>query len=63
MEDDNATVAGGQSILDLEGVTMAHFMQMTPVTMKKMVVLGQVQWVYLLRFKQQWYNKLAVHLN
>lgn len=40
-EDDNATVAGGQSILDLEGVTMAHFMQMTPVTMKKMVVLGQ----------------------
>ncbi|CAH0700725.1 unnamed protein product [Spodoptera exigua] len=41
MEDDNATVAGGQSILDLEGVTMAHFMQMTPVTMKKMVVLGQ----------------------
>nr|XP_049708172.1 alpha-tocopherol transfer protein-like [Helicoverpa armigera] len=41
VDDDNATVAGGQSILDLEGVTMAHFLQMTPVTMKKMVVFGQ----------------------
>lgn len=42
-EFDNATVAGGQSILDLDGVTMAHFVQMTPVTMKKMVMLGQVR--------------------
>ncbi|KAJ8729543.1 hypothetical protein PYW08_001124 [Mythimna loreyi] len=41
VDDDNATVAGGQSVLDLEGVTMAHFMQMTPVVMKKMVTLGQ----------------------
>ncbi|XP_075992123.1 alpha-tocopherol transfer protein-like [Anticarsia gemmatalis] len=41
MEDDNATVAGAVSILDLEGVSMAHFLQMTPVTMKKMVVMGQ----------------------
>ncbi|XP_026738143.1 alpha-tocopherol transfer protein-like [Trichoplusia ni] len=41
VDNDNAIVAGGRSILDLEGVTMAHFLQMTSSTMKKMVVLGQ----------------------
>lgn len=42
MEDDNATVVGARNIFDFEGVGMAHFLQMTPVTMKKMVAMGQV---------------------
>lgn len=41
VDDDNSTVVGFQSIIDLEGVTMAHFLQMTPLTMKKMVIMGQ----------------------
>ncbi|XP_068620796.1 uncharacterized protein [Battus philenor] len=41
MEDDNYVVAGGQFILDLDGVTMSHFLQMTPTTIKKMVVSSQ----------------------
>ncbi|RVE51216.1 hypothetical protein evm_004181 [Chilo suppressalis] len=40
-EYDNAVVAGVRTILDLEDVTMGHFFQMTPLTMKKMVVSGQ----------------------
>ncbi|XP_063838772.1 alpha-tocopherol transfer protein-like [Ostrinia nubilalis] len=40
-EDDHLVVTGLQTILDLEGVTMAHFFQMTPLQMKKMVVSGQ----------------------
>lgn len=42
MDDDNAIVAGIVNVMDLEGVTMAHFLQMTPSLMKKMVVSGQV---------------------
>ncbi|XP_026757244.1 alpha-tocopherol transfer protein-like [Galleria mellonella] len=38
MENDNAIISGVQNILDLENVTMGHFLQMTPVQMKKMVV-------------------------
>ncbi|CAK1603321.1 unnamed protein product [Parnassius mnemosyne] len=41
MDDDNMVVAGLHTILDLEGVTMGHFLQMTPMLMKKMVVLTQ----------------------
>ncbi|CAH0749101.1 unnamed protein product [Diatraea saccharalis] len=40
-ECDNAVIAGVKTILDLDNVTMGHFFQMTPVTMKKMVVSGQ----------------------
>lgn len=42
MDDDNGTVAGNMSILDLQGVTLGHFLQMTPLTMKKMIVAAQV---------------------
>ncbi|CAH0749103.1 unnamed protein product [Diatraea saccharalis] len=38
MEDDNAMIAGIRAILDLEGVTMGHFLQMTPIQMKKLVI-------------------------
>ncbi|XP_049708171.2 alpha-tocopherol transfer protein-like [Helicoverpa armigera] len=41
VENDNAVVAGVRNVMDLEGTTMAHFMQMTPALMKKMVVIGQ----------------------
>ncbi|KPI93909.1 Clavesin-2 [Papilio xuthus] len=41
MDDDNMVVAGNQFILDLDKVTMSHFLQMTPMTMKKMVVASQ----------------------
>ncbi|GBP41111.1 Alpha-tocopherol transfer protein [Eumeta japonica] len=41
MEDDQFVVSGARSILDLDNVTMAHFTQMTPMLMKKMVVSGQ----------------------
>ncbi|XP_004929250.1 alpha-tocopherol transfer protein-like isoform X2 [Bombyx mori] len=42
MEDDNAIVAGILSILDLDTVKMGHFLQMTPMVMKKMVVASQL---------------------
>ncbi|KAI8432592.1 hypothetical protein MSG28_013579 [Choristoneura fumiferana] len=41
MEDDDAVVSGVMAIIDLEGVTMGHFLQMTPLQMKKMTVVGQ----------------------
>ncbi|CAH2066482.1 unnamed protein product, partial [Iphiclides podalirius] len=41
LEDDNMIVAGIQFILDLDAVTMLHFLQMTPMTLKKMVVTTQ----------------------
>ncbi|XP_060807666.1 uncharacterized protein LOC106142999 [Amyelois transitella] len=40
-ENDNASVAGVRGIMDMEGTTMAHFMQMTPTMMKKMAVFSQ----------------------
>lgn len=43
MEDDNLAVAGSQTILDLDNVTMSHFLQMTPMVIKKMVVATQVK--------------------
>ncbi|KPI93908.1 Alpha-tocopherol transfer protein-like [Papilio xuthus] len=42
MEDDNLAVAGSQTILDLDNVTMSHFLQMTPMVIKKMVVATQL---------------------
>lgn len=42
-EDDTTVVAGTASLLDLDGVGVAHFLQMTPSTMKKMTVSGQVR--------------------
>ncbi|CAH2104808.1 unnamed protein product [Euphydryas editha] len=41
MEDDTVVVSGFRTILDLEGVTLAHYLQMTPTIMKKMAVLSQ----------------------
>ncbi|KPI93911.1 Alpha-tocopherol transfer protein-like [Papilio xuthus] len=41
MDDDNFVVAGGVSIADLQGATMAHFAQMNPMLMKKMSVAFQ----------------------
>ncbi|CAD0196268.1 unnamed protein product [Chrysodeixis includens] len=41
LDNDNAVVAGGQGIMDFEGASMSHFLQMTPSVMKKMVVMGQ----------------------
>nr|ATY51904.1 CTD6 [Heliconius melpomene] len=40
-EDDNVIVSGMRTILDLEGVTVAHYLQMTPAVMKRMAVLSQ----------------------
>lgn len=42
IDDDHATVAGTRFIVDLKGVTMGHFTQMTPAIIKKMVMSGQV---------------------
>ncbi|XP_026324471.1 alpha-tocopherol transfer protein-like [Hyposmocoma kahamanoa] len=41
MECDNATITGTQGVLDLDGVTIGHFVQMTPSVIKKMVVTTQ----------------------
>ncbi|KAL4718926.1 hypothetical protein ACJJTC_000009 [Scirpophaga incertulas] len=38
MEDDNAMVAGLRVVLDLEGVTLGHFVHMTVIQMKKLVI-------------------------
>lgn len=40
-EDDNFVIAGQIGILDLSGVTMAHFLQFNPTFIKKMTVLTQ----------------------
>lgn len=42
MEDDQSVIAGQRFIIDLNGVTMGHFTQMTPSVIKKMVMSGQV---------------------
>lgn len=41
IEDDNTIVAGQIGVCDLQGVTMAHFLQMQPSLMKKMTMLMQ----------------------
>ncbi|XP_050361887.1 uncharacterized protein LOC126781108 [Nymphalis io] len=41
MEDDATVISGVRTIMDLEGVTLAHYLQMTPAMMKKMAVLSQ----------------------
>ncbi|XP_045490790.1 alpha-tocopherol transfer protein-like [Colias croceus] len=41
VDDDAGLINGRRTIVDLEGVTMAHFVQMSPSNMKKMIVLGQ----------------------
>ncbi|XP_063529989.1 retinol-binding protein pinta-like [Cydia strobilella] len=41
LEDDDAVVSGVMAVIDLEGVTMGHFLQMTPLQMKKITVVGQ----------------------
>lgn len=52
MDDDNFVVAGGVSIMDLQGATMAHFTQMNPVLMKKVSVAFQVILTYYYLFNQ-----------
>ncbi|XP_023953080.1 alpha-tocopherol transfer protein-like [Bicyclus anynana] len=41
LEDDNSVVSGIKFICDLEGITMAHMLQITPNMMKKMSVQSQ----------------------
>ncbi|CAH0726595.1 unnamed protein product, partial [Brenthis ino] len=41
VEDDSVIISGMRTILDLEGVTMSHYLQMTPSVMKRMAVLSQ----------------------
>jgi len=41
MTDDNTVIAGQRYIIDMKNVTMAHLSQMTPATVKKMVMTGQ----------------------
>lgn len=42
VDDNNFVVAGGMTIMDLKGATLAHFSQMNPMLMKKMSVAFQV---------------------
>ncbi|XP_064292148.1 alpha-tocopherol transfer protein-like [Plodia interpunctella] len=41
LEDDAFLVSGVINIVDMQGATVAHFLQMTPTMMKKMLVTGQ----------------------
>ncbi|XP_052756841.1 alpha-tocopherol transfer protein-like [Galleria mellonella] len=41
VDNDNASVAGFRFIMDLEGASMAHFLQMSPTLMKKGAVYSQ----------------------
>lgn len=41
VEDDNVMVAGQIGIIDLQNVTVAHFIQMQPAFMKKMTMMWQ----------------------
>jgi hypothetical protein len=40
-EDDNFIIAGSIGVLDLSGVTLQHFLQYSPVFIKKMVTITQ----------------------
>ncbi|CAG9567045.1 unnamed protein product [Danaus chrysippus] len=40
-EDDATIISGFRTIMDMEGVTLAHWLQITPSSMKKMAVLSQ----------------------
>lgn len=41
LEDDNTVVAGQIGIIDLQNVTLAHFIQMQPAIVKKMTMMWQ----------------------
>ncbi|XP_047041970.1 alpha-tocopherol transfer protein-like [Helicoverpa zea] len=41
LEDDAFMVNGMINVIDLEGITMAHFLQLTPSVLKKLVIAGQ----------------------
>jgi hypothetical protein len=41
VEDDNLTVAGSLSVLDLKDVTLNHLTQMTPSVVKRMTMMMQ----------------------
>lgn len=41
IEDDNYVIAGQTGIIDLAGVTMAHFMQFNPTFIKKVTMMSQ----------------------
>ncbi|XP_075991499.1 alpha-tocopherol transfer protein-like [Anticarsia gemmatalis] len=41
LEDDNFLVNGAINIVDLEGITTTHFLQMTPTQIKKLIIAGQ----------------------
>ncbi|CAB3231191.1 unnamed protein product [Arctia plantaginis] len=41
VDDDHMTVSGIESIGDMEGLSLGHFLQMTPVVIKKLVAAGQ----------------------
>lgn len=48
MEDDHTVVAGVITLYDLENVKLGHYLQMTPMTMKKLVVIMQVKIIYFI---------------
>lgn len=50
MENDNAVVAGIKSVMDLENTTVAHFFQMTPIQMKKMIMFSQVNIIIIYEY-------------
>ncbi|XP_059608032.1 uncharacterized protein LOC132255878 [Phlebotomus argentipes] len=41
MEDDNCVVAGHVDIIDLKGMTTAHYMTFTPTVLKKLIMIAQ----------------------
>lgn len=61
MEDDTVVISGFRTILDLEGVTLAHYLQMTPAVMKKMAVLSQVHKIVYFRFDKILYGLLSYY--
>ncbi|XP_045490789.1 alpha-tocopherol transfer protein-like [Colias croceus] len=41
MDDDNSVIAGSRSVMDMEGLNMSFFLQMTPSLMRKLTVYTQ----------------------
>lgn len=64
-EDDNAIITGTRNIVDLNEVTFAHFMQITPSVMKKKVVTAQVSvytyYIYHVSFPMGFAHITRIH--
>lgn len=61
IEDDQLTVNGGISIMDLKGSGVAYLGQVTPMMMKKMIVASQVSRLFHFETKNHLCTRTHIH--